>query len=307
VMPQNQPQFVGPQARAAMAYTVKEVAEMSGVSVRTLHFYDETGLLKPARVGVNGYRYYEEDQLLRLQQILFYRELGFELKQIREVLDRPEFENVSALQAHREVLEENISRTQTLLKTIDKTLKHVKGDQEMSSEEIFAGFTVPVGKARFDEHIQLGGEPNDCKVSSQDTRGAMSAFEFTGTGGGPRHLHREQDEWIYVVHGELEIELDGTLRHLSPGESVFIPRHVKHGWAAAGDAPARIIDVYQPAGKVEDFFRQVGSYGPEQPIHEAMPFDQFRQLFEAHGMDLAGPPLKGEWKVSDEGRIVRIS
>ena len=194
-----------------MAYTVRQVARMSGVSVRTLHFYDETGLLKPARQGMNGYRYYEEPQLLKLQQILFYRELGFELKKIRKVLERPEFENVSALQAHREVLEESISRTRALLGTIDSTLRHLKGDMEMKSEEIFKGFLVPAGKARSDEKIELGGEPNDCKVSSQDTHGAMSAFEFTGMGFGPRHLHQEQDEWIYVVHGELDIELDVVL------------------------------------------------------------------------------------------------
>src|ERR1700689_535953 len=71
-----------------MAYTVKQVAAMSGVSVRTLHFYDETGLLKPAYHGANGYRFYEEAELLTLQQILFYRELGFELKQIKQILGR---------------------------------------------------------------------------------------------------------------------------------------------------------------------------------------------------------------------------
>ena len=75
-----------------MAYTVKQVAAMSGVSVRTLHFYDETGLLKPAYHGANGYRFYEEPQLLTLQQILFYRELGFELKEIKRILGRADFE-----------------------------------------------------------------------------------------------------------------------------------------------------------------------------------------------------------------------
>src|SRR5579885_2834507 len=98
-----------------MAYTVKQLAKMSGVSVRTLHFYDETGLLRPARLGATGYRYYEEAELLKLQQILFYRELGFELKQIKKALDRPEFENARALQAHREVLEETVIRTRTLI------------------------------------------------------------------------------------------------------------------------------------------------------------------------------------------------
>jgi DNA-binding transcriptional MerR regulator len=71
-----------------MAFSVKQVAAMSGVSVRTLHFYDEMGLLKPAYCGTNGYRFYEQAQLLYVQQILFYRELGFELKQIKRILGR---------------------------------------------------------------------------------------------------------------------------------------------------------------------------------------------------------------------------
>src|SRR5438105_3753773 len=87
----------------SMAYTVKQVAAMSGVSVRTLHFYDETGLLKPAYCGANGYRFYEEPQLLMLQQILFYRELGLELKQIKEILGRQGFEKLGALRSHRKV------------------------------------------------------------------------------------------------------------------------------------------------------------------------------------------------------------
>src|SRR5438105_10780563 len=102
-----------------MAYTVKKVAAMSGVSVRALHFYDETGLLKPAYHGANGYRFYEEPQLLVLQQILFYRELGFELKQIQRILGRADFERIAALRSHRKVLEKNLTRTRSLLETID--------------------------------------------------------------------------------------------------------------------------------------------------------------------------------------------
>src|ERR1700745_831125 len=88
----------------SMAYTIKQVAAMSGVSVRTLHFYDETGLLPPAYRGGNGYRFYEEPQLLTLQQILFYRELGLELKQIEQILSQPDFEKLAALESHRKVL-----------------------------------------------------------------------------------------------------------------------------------------------------------------------------------------------------------
>src|SRR6201996_2377522 len=123
-----------------MAYTVKQVAAMSGVSVRTLHFYDETGLLAPAYLGANGYRFYEEAQLLKLQQILFYRELGFELKQIKLVLGRRDFEKVAALQSHRKILQKNVARTGRLIETIDKTIQHLKGKTKMKSREMFAGF-----------------------------------------------------------------------------------------------------------------------------------------------------------------------
>src|SRR5215218_1760780 len=163
----------------AMAYTVKQVSAISGVSVRTLHFYDEVDLLKPAYVGANGYRFYEEPQLLILQQILFYRELGFELKKIKKIVRAAKFEKVAALQSHRKVLQKNLTRTARLIETIDKTIKHLKGTQKMKSEELFAGFRVGAGKARFDEQIKLGGEPSDCKVSAKDTDGAMCVFEFT--------------------------------------------------------------------------------------------------------------------------------
>src|SRR6516164_10282685 len=106
-----------PAGEKSMAYTVKQVAAMSGVSVRTLHFYDETDLLKPAYYGANGYRFYEEPQLFTLQQILFYRELGFELGQIKQILDRPDFEKIAALKSHWQLLQKNLTRTRKLIVT----------------------------------------------------------------------------------------------------------------------------------------------------------------------------------------------
>ncbi len=124
-----------------MAYTVKELAQISGVSIRTLHWYDEVGLLKPAYHGSNGYRYYEEEQLLILQQILFFRELGFELKQIRRVLERGDFDKMVALSSHREVLKKNLEHTKKLIKTIDKTIEHLRGTKKMKEKEMFSGFS----------------------------------------------------------------------------------------------------------------------------------------------------------------------
>jgi DNA-binding transcriptional MerR regulator/quercetin dioxygenase-like cupin family protein len=289
-----------------MAYSVKQVAAMSGVSVRTLHFYDETGLLKPAFQAANGYRFYEEPQLLLLQQILFYRELGFPLKEIRQITNRDDFEKVAALQAHREVLEENLSHARILLETIDKTIDHLQGTTAMKSDDLFLGFSVAAGDDRFNEHIRLGGEPSECKVSSDDTAGALCIFEFTGTVGGPRHLHKQQDEWIYVVEGEIVVEAGGKKRHLSTGESVFLPRRVGHAWASIAGNPGKIVNVYQPAGKMEEFFRVVGKHG-ETPIHEALKIDELRQLFDEYGMDLLGPPLVGQWSVDNAGRIMNTT
>ena len=116
-----------------MAYTVKQVAAMSGVSVRTLHFYDETGLLKPAYLGANGYRFYEEPQLLTLQQILFYRELGFELKQIKRILGRSDFDKVAALESHRKVLRKNLARTRKLI--ADHRQNHRALERNKENEE----------------------------------------------------------------------------------------------------------------------------------------------------------------------------
>jgi DNA-binding transcriptional MerR regulator/quercetin dioxygenase-like cupin family protein len=282
-----------------MAYTVKQVAAMSGVSVRTLHFYDETGLLKPARVGANGYRFYEEPQLLTLQQILFYRELGLELKQIKRILGQADFEKVAALHSHRDVLQSNLARTRALIETIDNTLDHLKGTKKMKTEDLFAGFSVAAGTDRFGEHVTLGeDQPNDCKVSARDTGGALCVFEFTGGGGGPRHLHNDQDEWIYVLAGECHFDVGGERRHLTAGESIFIPRKTAHAWACVIGRSCKIVNVYQPAGTMEAFFREVSRHKDlptkEQVLANSYTDEQktsLRRLFKDHGMDLIGPPL----------------
>ncbi len=135
-----------------MAYTVAKLAQISGVSVRTLHWYDEVGLLKPAYHGSNGYRYYEEEQLLVLQQILFFKELGFELQKIRKILGRSDFDKMVALSSHREVLKKNLEQTRKLLKTIDKTIEHLKGTKKMKEKEMFSGFSKEQ-QARYEKQI----------------------------------------------------------------------------------------------------------------------------------------------------------
>jgi DNA-binding transcriptional MerR regulator len=279
-----------------MGYTVKQVAAMSGVSVRTIHFYDETALLKPAYTKANGYRIYEEPQLLMLQQILFYRELGLELKRIKEILGQPKFEKVAALKSHRKVLEKNLTRTRTLIETIDKTTEHLKGRKKMKSEEMFAGFRVAAGKDRFNEGFNRDGTTIDCKVSGKDTGGAMCVLELNNTGW-PRHVNQEQDEWIYVVEGEVVLEIGNKRSRLGARESMFIPRNVEHVWAGVSSR-SQILNTYQPAGKIEEFFQMLAKWKDLPTREETIKkkytneqIDGMRQLFAAHGMVLTGPPL----------------
>ena len=206
-------------------------------------------------------------------------------------MKRPDFEKATALIAHREVLEETLARTRTLLETIDKTAEHLKGGKQMTNEEMFVGFTVAAGKDRFDENFSL---PINCKLSGRDTGGALSVFEMNGRAS-PRHLHHEEDEWVYVVDGSLEVEAGDRRFRLVAGESLFLPRKVGHGWASVTGQPVRTIHVYQPAGRLEEFFRRIGRF-ENSPIQEVPSFDEACRFFEEHGMKLLGPRRQdGPW------------
>ncbi|WOV83803.1 MerR family transcriptional regulator [Sporosarcina jeotgali] len=123
-----------------MCMKVKEVAALSGISVRTLHHYDELGLLKPAETSEAGYRMYSDENLAELQQILFYRALGFSLKQIKEVLANPSFNRMEALKSQRQMLHQKRAQLDDMIETIERTIKEGKGKGTMTHEERFKGF-----------------------------------------------------------------------------------------------------------------------------------------------------------------------
>lgn len=138
--------------------TVRQVANAAGISVRTLHHYDAIGLLKPAHVGANGYRYYGRADLLKLQQILFYRELGLPLGEIRSLLDDPDFDTLAALRGHRKALAERIERHRDLIRTIDRTIASLEKDEAMEDHEYYAGVS-PETRARWErEAVGFWGE-----------------------------------------------------------------------------------------------------------------------------------------------------
>ena len=126
-------------------YGVKKLADLSGVSVRTLHHYDKIGLLKPSIRTESKYRLYGEKELLRLQQVLFYKELDFPLQEIREILDDPEFDTLKALNEHKSAIEEKQVRMSVLLQTLENTIQKLKGTIMLNDKDLYNG--LPEEKA----------------------------------------------------------------------------------------------------------------------------------------------------------------
>ncbi len=122
-------------------FTVNQLSKIASITPRTLHYYDEIGLLKPTTIGENGYRYYGEDALFRLQQIMFYRELDISLEDIKKIMGRRNFDVVNALATHKAQLEKRINRLENLIKTVDNTIDHMKGKKEMSKKQLFDAFS----------------------------------------------------------------------------------------------------------------------------------------------------------------------
>jgi DNA-binding transcriptional MerR regulator len=140
-------------------HTVKRLARLSGVSVRTLHYYDQIGLLRPAQVGANGYRYYGRGELLRLQQILLHRELGLPLDAIATLLDDSDRGRVDRLREHRQQLTQRTEHYRELIATIDRTIAELEGGPKVDTKQLYSGFS-PAKQAEYEaQMVERFGEP----------------------------------------------------------------------------------------------------------------------------------------------------
>src|SRR5699024_2260490 len=127
-----------------MAYTVSELAKISGISSRTLRHYDQIGLLKPAEVNKTGYRIYQQKDLDLLQKILFYREIDMSLEDLKKILHDPDFDQFSALKHHHQLLQENQTRVDQMIATVEKTITHLEEVIIMQDEDEFTAFKVKI-------------------------------------------------------------------------------------------------------------------------------------------------------------------
>lgn len=230
-----------------MAMKVKEVARLVGISVRTLHHYDEIGLLSPDEVTDAGYRLYSEQNLDTLQQILFFRELGFPLKKIKEIINRPSFNRQEALEIQRNMLLKKRRQLDQMIATIEKTIQHLKGEVHMSNKEKFTGFDFNHHPYEKEARERWGDDVID---QSQSTIGKMTKVE-----------QEEMTKKMHLIYEEL-----AELRHQSPDSRVaqaaiqkwydFLNNHFGHHYS---------LDAFKGLGEMyvadERFTKNIDQYG----------------------------------------------
>lgn len=181
-----------------MEYTIKKLSDLAGVSTRTLRYYDEIGLLSPSRINSSGYRIYGSVEVDRLQQIMFYREMGMELEGIKLILDDPDFDSVGALKEHRSRLVEKKERLLMLIRNVDQTLEDKGGGDTMSDREKFEGFKkklVDANEKKYGEEIRekYGDEAID--ASNQQLL-SMDKETYEET----KHMEEEMIAMLKIAH-----------------------------------------------------------------------------------------------------------
>jgi MerR family transcriptional regulator, thiopeptide resistance regulator len=216
-------------------YTVKQLSDLANVSVRTLHYYDEIGLLHPSKVGSNSYRYYDDDSLLRLQQILFYREIGLELLQIRDVLDSPDFDLLSALRSHRSMLKEKMNRLENLIETVDETMEHLTGETNMSKKRLFEAFSEEKQKEYEREaRLQYGAENVNESIRRWNSYG------------------KEKQQAVMDEGGEIYIRISDAMQSGKPAHSADVQelvsrwhQHIRNFYEPTLEVLAGLAETYK--------------------------------------------------------------
>lgn len=183
---------------------IKELAELSGVSVRTLHHYDAIGLLTPETDAVNGYRNYSDEDISRLQQILFFRQLNFKLGQIKDILDSPYYIKREALQMQKAIILKEHARLESIVKLIDKAIKEEKGEIIMTNEEKFEGLDFSQNHYEDEAREKWGSQAVDeskQKLKKMGTKDAEQKFNSIYTElSKVRHMEVDSKEAQALIH-----------------------------------------------------------------------------------------------------------
>ncbi len=226
-------------------FTVKQLSSMAGITPRTLHYYDEIGLLKPSRVAENGYRYYSEEALLRLQQILLYRELDIPLENIRMIMGQRNFDVQAALESHREKLRHRIAQLERLIATVDETILFMEGKNEMSKKQFFEGFSDEQ-QAEYEKEAMQMYDPAIVKASNQKWRNYTAAEK-----------QRIGDEGNAVYEDMLQAMPKGAASPEAQAAVERWRRHMEYFWVPNDDQLLGLTDLYNNNSRFKANFDKI--------------------------------------------------
>jgi len=213
-------------------FTAKQLSKMAGITPRTLHYYDEIGLLKPSWVGENGYRYYGEESLLQLQQILLYRELDMPLERIRKIMGRHDFDVLSALESHKAELRKRIAKLELLVTTVDHTILHLKGTMDMSKKQLFEGLNDEQ-QAEYEKEAMQMYDPATVKASNQKWKNYTAAEK-----------QRIGDEGNAIYEDILKAMPKGPSSPEAQAGVERWRRHMEYFWVPNNDQLLGLVDLY---------------------------------------------------------------
>jgi len=217
---------------AGFMFTVKRLSQLAGVTPRTLRYYDKIGLLKPSWVGANGYRHYGEESLVRLQQILLYRELDIPLEKIKQILKRSDFDALDALESHKKELRKRIAHLERLIETVDHTILHLKGEKAMSQKQMFEAFSDKQ-QAEYEKEAMRIYDPATVKASAKKWKNYSAAAK--------RQIQDEgnavyRDLLLAMPKGASSPEVQACLERWR--------RHMEYFWTPADDQLPGLVDIY---------------------------------------------------------------
>jgi DNA-binding transcriptional MerR regulator len=226
-------------------YTVKQLSTLAGVTPRTLHYYDQIGLLKPTRIAENGYRYYGDESLLRLQQILFYRELDMPLEDIKRIMGRHDFDVLGALHSHRDALKKQVARLNRLLQTVDNTIDHLKGNKKMSKKQFFEAFSDEQ-QAEYEKEAMQMYDPATVKAASKRWK------EYTDA------EKQRMGEEANVLYQDLLLAIPKGAASPEAQDCVERWRHqIEYFWIPDDDQLAGLADLYNEDPRFKANFDKV--------------------------------------------------
>lgn len=221
---------------------IKELADMAGISVRTLHHYDSIGLLVPSIDSENGYRNYTDSDISKLQQILFFRQLNFKLTQIKEIVESREYDTLTALEAQKTILLQEQQRLKDVVALIDKTIKTERGEMTMTNEEKFKGVDFSRNPYESEARERWGNEAVDKsnkKLKEMDTKAAEEKFD------------------------EIFTNL-AAVRHLDP-DSVEAEEHIQKWYDFLNEMGEYSLEMFKGLGDMyvddERFTKNINKYG----------------------------------------------